>query len=233
MRLQKYLAFCGVASRRKAEDIIRSGSVLVNGIVITDCARDIDIANDVVKVNNKTIKPDKKIYIVLNKPKGCICSVSDEKNRITVLDIIGQKIKERLYPVGRLDYNTTGCLFLTNDGDWANRIIHPKYEIEKEYIVKIKGNFNNSITEKIKKGIYVEGKMLYAKSIRLVKKLEKNYIVSLIITQGINHQVKKMFSYAGLTVLKLCRERVGVVTIKGLQPGQWRYLTRREVEFFK
>ncbi|MCX8093854.1 MAG: pseudouridine synthase, partial [Candidatus Goldbacteria bacterium] len=169
---------------------------------------------------------------VLNKPKGCICSTSDEKKRLTVLDLIGPKIKERIYPVGRLDYNTTGCLFLTNDGDWANRIIHPKHEVEKEYIVKIKGNFNQGVVEKLKKGIYIEGKRLFAKNIRLIKKLEKNYIVSVIITQGINHQIKKMFSYVGLTVLRLKRERVGTVTIKGLQPGQWRYLTGKEIEAF-
>lgn len=232
MRLQKYLALCGIASRRKAEEIIKSGIVLVNGNIITDCARDVDVEKDIVKVNNKIAKPCKKIYIVLNKPKGCISSVSDEKGRVTVLDIIGTRIKDRIYPVGRLDYNTTGCIFLTNDGAWANKIIHPKYEIEKEYIVKVKGKLNDYMIERLKKGLFVDEKKVYAKDIWIRKKLEKNYIISVIITQGINHQVKKMLSYVGLTVLKLSRERVGIVNIKGLGPGQWRFLTSEEVEFF-
>lgn len=233
MRLQKYLAHCGVCSRRKAEEVIKSGIVFVNGKIETDFARDVDINKDVVKIENKIIRPVKKIYIVLNKPRGCISSLKDEKNRPTVIDVIGGKIKERIYPVGRLDFNTTGCLLLTNDGDWAEKIIHPKYEIEKEYLVKIKGNLTDSIITKLMKGIFVEGKRLKAKKIWIRKKLEKNYIVSVIITQGINHQIKKMFSYVGLTVLRLNRDRVGIVSINNLQPGQWRYLTEKEVEYFK
>ncbi len=232
MRLQKFLAHCGVASRRKSEEIIRSGTVTVNGIVVTDCAKFIDTEKDIVKVNNKIVKPGKKIYIVINKPKGCISSVSDEKHRTTVMDVIGASIKERIYPVGRLDYNTTGCLFLTNDGDWANRIIHPKYEIEKQYIAKIKGDLKDNIIKRLKKGIFIDGKKVFARDIRILRKLEKNYIVSVVVTQGINHQIKKMFSYVGLTVLRLSRERVGNVSVKGLQPGQWRYLTKKEVEMF-
>lgn len=232
MRLQKYLAICGVASRRKAEEIIKSGGVSVNGAIITNCAWDVDAEKDIIKVNKKIVKPCKKIYIVLNKPKGFISSVSDEKCRATVLDVIGSKVKDRIYPVGRLDYNTTGCIFLTNDGDWTDKIIHPKYGIEKEYIVKVKGKLNNYKIKKLKKGLFVDGKKVYAKDIRIRKKLKKNYIISIIITQGVNHQVKKMLSYVGLTVLKLKRERVGIVNIKGLGPGQWRFLTSKEVEFF-
>lgn len=232
MRLQKFLAHCGVCSRRKSEDIIKSGIVMVNGVVITNCAQKIDMERDVVKVNNKTIRPVKKIYIVLNKPVGCITSVSDEKNRTTVLDIIGSAIKRRIYPVGRLDYNTSGCLLLTNDGDWADRIIHPKYEIEKEYIVKVKGDWKDGVAQKLRKGLLIDGKKMFAKDIRFIRKLEKNYIISIIITQGINHQIKKMFSYTGMTVLRLSRERVGAVNIKGLPVGAWRYLTKKEIESF-
>jgi len=233
MRLQKYLAHCGICSRRKAEEVIKSGVVFVNGKIETDFARDIDINKDVVKIEKRILRPTKKIYIVLNKPRGCISSLKDEKNRPTVIDVLGGKIKDRIYPVGRLDFNTTGCLLLTNDGDWAEKIIHPKYEIEKEYLVKVKGNLTDSIITKLIKGIFVEGKRLKAKKIWIRKKLEKNYIVSVIITQGINHQIKKMFSYVGLTVLRLSRERVGIVNINNLQPGQWRYLTEKEVEYFR
>ncbi|HPD19509.1 MAG TPA: pseudouridine synthase, partial [Candidatus Goldiibacteriota bacterium] len=139
---------------------------------------------------------------------------------------------ERIYPVGRLDYNTTGCLLLTNDGDWANRVIHPAYEIEKEYLVKVKGILNERVINKLKKGMFIDGEKIHAKEVWVRKKLEKNFILSVIITQGINHQIKKMMSYAGLTVLRLSRERVGIVSIKGLQPGEWRRLTTKETEFF-
>jgi len=232
MRLQQFLAHCGIASRRKAEDLIKEGKVTVNGKIITDCAFNVEPEKDFVKYNNKLIKPEKKIYIVLNKPKGFISSVSDEKGRKTVIDIFKNKIKEHIYPVGRLDYNTTGCLILTNDGEWANKIIHPRYEVEKVYIAKIKGRASNTFIDKLKKGIKIEDGFVKAKDAKILLRKEKNDVISITITQGKNHQIKKMLQAIGLTLLWLKRQSVGPVNIRGLEYGMWRYLTQKEIDFF-
>jgi 23S rRNA pseudouridine2605 synthase len=232
MRLQQYIAHCGVASRRKAEELIKQGLIKVNGKVITEPWFEVDEKKDWVRHNDKVIKIEKKIYIVLNKPAGFVTTVSDEKGRPTVIDLLKPSIKERVYPVGRLDFNTTGCLIITNDGDWANRIIHPKFEIPKKYMAKIKGRTDNYILNKLKKGIRIEDKFVKAKEARVVTSNKKNDVVLLVITEGINHQVKKMLSAVGVSPVWLKRVSVGGINTGGMAFGQWRHLSQDEVDSF-
>jgi len=231
VRLQKYIASCGVASRRAAEELIKEGRVKVNGAVIRELGFKLS-GGESVKVNNKVIKPSNKIYIVLNKPAGCVSTVSDEKSRKTVIDVLKNRVKGRIYPVGRLDFNTTGCLILTNDGEFANSILHPKFEVEKKYIAKIKGKVSDSALNKLRKTIKIDNKKVKAKEVG-VHSPGKNDVIYIVITQGINHQVKKMVSAAGLSIMWLKRLSVGKITVNNLPEGKWRYLTEKEVGFFK
>lgn len=232
MRLQQFIARCGVASRRKAEELIEQGLVKVNGQVILEPWFDVNEEKDWVRYNNKVIKPEKKVYIVMNKPDGYITSASDEKGRNTVIDLIEGGVKQRVYPVGRLDYHTTGCLLLTNDGDWANSIMHPKYEIPKKYLVKIHGRADNYALNKLKKGIRIDGKLVQAKEATVIQHNDKNDVISMVITEGLNHQVKKMLLYVGMSPQWLKRVSVGRLNANGLEYGQWRYLTQDEVDLF-
>ncbi len=233
MRLQKYLAYCGIASRRKSEELIKQGKITVNGKIITECGYDINPEKDYVKYKGKLIKIENKIYIVLNKPRNYICSTSDEKGRKTVIDLIKFKIKQRLYPAGRLDFDTTGCLILTNDGEFADKIMHPKYEVEKRYTLKIKGRIEDNKLTKLKNGIKIEGKFIKPKVIKILFRKEKNDIISITVTEGMNHLIKKMCKEVGLELLWLKRESIGIVSIKGLEYGDWRFLTPDEINYFK
>jgi pseudouridine synthase len=232
IRLHHYIAQCGITSRRKAEDMMAEGRVMVNGKVITSPGFKIDPDDSFVKVDGKPIRPEKKVYLVLNKPEGCVTTAEDEKGRTTVLDVMGGAFKERLFPVGRLDYNTTGCLIMTNDGEWANRITHPKFEVEKEYTAKIQGRFTDETAERLKKGVTIEGRRARAKYAGVRAKHDKNDIIYIVITEGLYHQVKNMLVAVGMSVVRLKRERVGIVGVKGLEPGQWRYLTEDEIKYF-
>ncbi len=232
IRLHHYIAQCGITSRRKAEKLMQEGRVTVNGKVITAPGHKIDPEESFVKVDGKPIKPEKKIYIVLNKPEGIVTTSDDEKGRATVVDLIKGSFRERLYPVGRLDYNTTGCLIMTNDGEWANRITHPRFEVEKEYTAKIQGRFDASVIERLIKGVTIEGRRARAKRAGVRSKNEKNDIIYMVITEGMYHQVKNMLMAVGLSVVRLKRERVGIVSASGLAPGQWRNLTEGEIKYF-
>jgi 23S rRNA pseudouridine2605 synthase len=232
IRLHHYIAQCGITSRRKAEVLMAEGRVTVNGKVITTPGFKVNPEKDFIKVNGKQVKPEKKIYIVFNKPEGCVSTVEDEKGRATVIDALGGAFKERLFPVGRLDYNTTGALIMTNDGEWANRITHPKFEVEKEYTAKIQGRFTDETAERLKKGVTIEGRRARAKYAGVRSKHEKNDIVYVVITEGMYHQVKDMLMAVGISVVRLKRERVGIVSVKGLEPGQWRFLAESEINYF-
>lgn len=232
IRLHHYIAQCGITSRRKAEALMAEGKVTVNGKAITTPGFKVNPERDFIKVNGKQIKPEKKVYIVLYKPEGCVTSVEDEKGRRTVIDVLGGAFNERLFPVGRLDFNTTGALIMTNDGDWANRITHPKFEVEKEYTAKIQGRFDAGIAERLKKGVTIEGRRARAKYAGVKSKHDKNDIIFIVITEGMYHQVKDMLMAVGISVVRLKRDRVGIVTVKGLEPGQWRYLTEDEIKYF-
>ena len=227
------MARCGVASRRKAEELIESGLVTVNGKVINAPGHTVDGNKDWVKVDGKSIKPEKPVYYVMNKPAGTVCTASDEKERKTVIDIIKPAVKERVYPVGRLDYNTTGCLLITNDGEWANKITHPGSGIPKRYTAKIRGRASRAQVEKLIKGITVEGRKMKAKDAGIINKGKANDTVFVTITEGMNHQVKKMMAALGMPPVWLKRSSVGKITVKGLEPGQFRRLNKEEISYFK
>ena len=228
-RLQKVIANSGYCSRRKAEELISQGHVKVNGKIITElgtCVKD----SDVVTIFDKSLTIEEKEYILLNKPRGIITSTHDEKNRKTVLDLI--ETNKRLYPVGRLDYDTTGALLLTNDGELANLLMHPKNKIEKVYIAKITGFIDKENLIKLANGVYIDNVKTAKAKVRL-KKFDKKTNTSLVeitIHEGRNHQVKKMFEAIGFKVLKLKRERISFLDVKDLKSGEYRYLSLKEVK---
>lgn len=227
-RVSKIIANAGFCSRRKAEDYIKSGEVTVNGVVVG--LGDKASHSDIVSVNGSFLNREDKEYVLLYKPRGVVTTTSDDKDRKTVLDLI--RTSNRIYPVGRLDYDTTGLLLLTNDGELANLLMHPKSNVDKLYIVKIKGLFPTVMLKKICNGVILDGKKT-AKARAHVKKYDKKTntsIVELIIHEGKNHQVKKMFECLGYEVLKLRRETYSFLTLSGLSSGEYRHLTPKEVK---
>jgi len=231
-RLQKYIARCGVASRRKAEEIILQGNVKVNGIIIKELGSKINPEKDIVTVNNQRIyEKQKNIYIKMYKPEGYITTVKDQFNRKTVLDLIN--IKERIYPVGRLDYDTSGLLLLTDDGDLANKLMHPKYRIFKTYEAEIEGGISEDSINKLRNGVLIDGYETAPAKVKLLKKTQKNSFVQISIHEGKNRQVRKMYEKVGHRVIKLKRLSFGNINLDGLREGQWKYLTDDEIEYLK
>lgn len=228
-RLQKYISECGIASRRKAEELILNGKVKVNGEVVKTLGTKVS-GSDVVTVNGQTLVSEEKEYYLLNKPREVISSVKDDKDRTTVVDLIDTD--KRIYPIGRLDYDTTGILLLTNDGELSNILTHPSNDVEKEYVAKIKGFLTKEDSEKLSKGIMLNGiktKPAYFKMKKYDKKSDTSY-VKVIITEGRNHQVKDMFKEMGYEVLKLTRERYAFLDLGNLKSGEYRKLTTKEVK---
>lgn len=228
-RLQKVIANSGYCSRRKAEELICNGEVKLNGKIVTELGTCVD-KSDAITVSGKSLTYEQKEYILLNKPRGVITSTNDEKGRKTVLDLIDTD--KRLYPVGRLDYDTTGALLLTNDGELANLLMHPKNNIEKLYIAKVNGFVDKDSLIKLAKGVYIDNFKTSKAKVRLKKydKKTNTSIVEIIIHEGKNHQVKKMFEAVGYEVLKLKRERISFLTIDALKSGEYRYLSLKEVK---
>ena len=229
MRINKYLAHAGVASRRKAEELIKAGDVTVNGDVMTDLAYQVK-SGDTVEVKQTQIYKEEPVYYVLNKPRGVISSVSDEKDRKTVMDFF-RHIPERIYPVGRLDWDTTGLLILTNDGDFTDKMIHPRNEIDKVYLARVKGIATKENLRPLTRGVVIDGKKTKPARYNIIKvDHEKNRsVVELTIHEGRNHQVKKMFESVGLLVDKLSRTRFGTLDLIGLRPGESRRLNKKEI----
>lgn len=228
-RLQKYLSECGVASRRKCEEIILAKKVKVNGKIISELGYKIN-ENDLITVDDIEVKKKEKEYYILYKPEKVICSVKDEKNRITVIDLINTK--EKIFPIGRLDYDTSGLLLLTNDGELSNMLTHPSHKIEKKYLAKIDGIITPKDIYTLENGIIIDGvktKKARAKIQKIDKKTKKSF-VELTITEGRNHQVKNMFAALGYKVLKLKRTNYDFLTLKGLSIGESRKLTIKEVK---
>ena len=217
-RIQKVIANSGVASRRKAEELILQGRVKVNGQVIFTLGVKVS-EKDKIEVDGIVLNKEEKVYYLLNKPRGVICSAKDEKNRKTVVDLI--ESDKRIYPVGRLDYDTTGVLLLTNDGEFANIMMHPQYEIDKVYIAKVRGIIKGEQINQLKKGVEVDHHICKATRVKLRKVDNKNNVsyVEIVIHEGHNHQVKKMFAAIQFDVLKLKRERVGIFDLKNLKSG--------------
>jgi len=229
-RLQKVIAQTGYCSRRKAEELIKSGKVEVNGKVITEMGVKVNFDDDItIEGNGLSLKED-KVYYIMNKPRGIITSTSDEKSRKTVVDLIEET--KRIYPVGRLDYDTTGVLLLTNDGELTNLLIHPKNNIEKLYIAKIKGIPTKEELLKLSRGVVIDGRKTSKSKVKLKKINKKNNvsIVEVVIHEGRNHQVKKMFEAIGYEVIKLKREKFAFLDVNDLKSGEYRELSIKEVK---
>ena len=229
-RLQKVIASYGYASRRKAEDLIRHGKVLVNGKVITELGTKVE-ANDIISIDGVIINKDvKHEYYLLNKPRQVISSVTDKEGRITVTDLINTNA--RIYPVGRLDYDTTGLIILTNDGDFANMLMHPSYEIEKTYVAKLNKILDKEDINKLKKGIIIDNRKVVIKRFKVRKKdIEKNTsMIELTIVEGRNHIVKRIFESMHIDVMKLSRVGYAFLTLDGLKSGEYRQLSIKEIK---
>ena len=229
-RLQKVIANNGYTSRRKAEELIKEGKVKVNGRVVTELGMKVSYEDQIEVEGNQLIKNEKKVYYLLNKPRGVISSVTDDKERTTVVSLIDTD--ERIYPVGRLDYDTTGLILLTNDGELANNLMHPKNEVEKTYVAKLEGVLTPSEFYGLKKGIVVEGRKVIPTRVKVRKTdVEKNtQIVEISIIEGRNHIVKKIFEQLNKPVSKLKRESYAFLTLGNLKSGEYRELSLKEVK---
>lgn len=228
-RLQKFLSECGVASRRKSEELILNGKVKVNGKIVKTLGVKVS-DNDIIVVNGEVIKKSLKEYYLLYKPRGVICSVKDEKGRKTVVDLVNTST--RIYPIGRLDYDTTGIILLTNDGELSNLLTHPKSNINKEYIAKVKGFFKKEDATILSRGILLNGRKTKPATFKLKKYDKTNDVsyVKTIISEGRNHQIKNMFDSLGYIVLKLKREKYAFLDLSGLKSGEYRKLSLKEVK---
>ena len=227
IRLNKYIAECGICSRRKADILIESGKVLVNDIVIKDLGVKIDDTKDQVKVDGKTIsKEDKFVYIMLNKPKGYVTTNSEQFGRKSVLDLIDTDY--RIFPIGRLDMNTEGLLLLTNDGEFANKLMHPKNKVEKTYIANVKGNITEEKIENLRNGVDIGGYITKPAKVSIISK--DNNEIEIKISEGKNRQVRKMCEAVGLKVINLKRTSIGKLNLSNLKIGKYRYLNKNEID---
>ena len=227
-RLQKVIAESGYTSRRKAEELMLAGKVKVNGQVVTELGTKVS-DSDTIEIDNKILEKESKEYYIMNKPRGVITSTSDDKERKVVTDLI--PTEAIIYPVGRLDYDTTGVLLLTNDGEFANILMQPKNGIEKVYLAKLEGVIKGEQINKLKKGVELDHVKVVPSRVKLKKVNQEgnSCMVEITIHEGKNHQVKRMFEAVGFHVEKLKRERIGVFTTEGLKSGEYRKLTPKEV----
>ncbi len=231
-RLQKYIANCGVTSRRKAEELILQGKVKINGEVVIELGIKIDPEVDIVEVDGHMINAnDKKIYIKLNKPTEIITSVKDQFGRKCVIDLID--IEDRIYPVGRLDYDTSGLLLLTNDGEIANVLMHPKFEVYKTYVAKVKGRMNSTDIGWLKHGVKIEDYTSAPAHAEIISTSKEETLVKISIHEGRNRQVRKMLAAVGKEVLSLERISFGEIELSELKNGEWQHLTKAEVDYLK
>ena len=235
MRINKYIALCGVASRRKAEELILAGRVTVNDEVMTELSYKVDEENDIVKVDDKLIKEENKlVYILLNKPEGYITTVKDQFDRPSVLDLVSD-IKERVYPIGRLDYETSGLLLLTNDGDLTYKLTHPKHEVDKTYVARVKGKLTKEEIERFKTGLNIEDYTTAPAKLKVIKYDEQrdSSLLEIKIHEGKNRQVRKMCKAINHPVLRLRRSAMGKIKIGDCEIGKYRYLTEDEIKYLK
>lgn len=232
MKLNKYVAHCGICSRRKAAELVKAGKIIVNGTVEINPAIEIG-AEDIVEYQGKQIKiEEKKVYVLLNKPKNTITSLSDERDRRTVIDVLMGKVKERVFPVGRLDYGTTGLLLLTNDGDLAQSLAHPSYKVKKIYQVELDKEISEAELKQIKKGLTLEDGFAEVDAVNFIKDKPKNH-VGIELHIGKNRIVRRIFAHLGYEVIKLDRVYYAGLTKKDLPRGWHRHLEAKEVIMLK
>jgi pseudouridine synthase len=230
-RLQKVLAAAGVDSRRKCEELILEGVVRVNRRVVDKLPAFVDPDKDIITVNGRKIRAARKVYFLLNKPKGVLCTNRDPRGRKKAIDLV--HTGERIFCVGRLDADTTGLIILTNDSELSNRLTHPRYGIAKTYVVRVKGEIKPEQIEKLKKGIWLaEGKTGRA-SVKILKRRHTESLVEITIRQGLNRQVRRMLAKIGLPVKSLSRTKIGRLAIRGIGVGKSRPLTNPEIAYLK
>lgn len=228
MRINKYLALCGVASRRKSEEYIKDGKVSVNGKILTDLSYKVNIKSDTICLNGEKLSlPQNYVYYKLNKPKGYMCTASDDRNRKTIYDLVKSPV--RLFSIGRLDYNTEGLIILTNDGDIAQKISHPSHETEKEYIVKIEGLIKESELAVLRAGVIENGVRMPSAKVEMLDIKDGNSRVSVTIHEGQNRQIRRMFDCIGKTIIMLKRVRIGNIKLGGLKRGEYKPLNQYEL----
>lgn len=232
-RLQKFLAHAGIGSRRSCEELILQGKVKVNGFIVTALGTKIDPDNDKVEIDNNIIKSkEDMVYVLLNKPDGYVTTSKDPQGRPTVIDLI-KRVNKRIYPVGRLDYQTEGLLLLTNDGELAYRLTHPKYKVKKVYQALVKGNPDEKTLQKLRKGIILEDGITQPAQVKILNKIKENTLLELAIHEGRNRQVRRMCKAINHPVLNLKRTQIGFLTLGSLPKGQFRFLTSKEIEQLK
>lgn len=232
MRLQKFMAHAGAASRRKSEELIKEGRVKVNNNIVTEMGLEVDPNKDRVYLDGKRLNlENENIYIILNKPIGVVTTSSDEKGRLNVVDLVDET--KRVYPVGRLDIDTTGLVLLTNDGALANILMHPKNNIYKTYIATVEGKPNARELNLLRNGLSLRDLKTSKAKVKILKNFDKDSIVEISIHEGKNHQVKRMFSYIGHEVKKLKRISIGKIELGNLEIENYRYLNNEEVKYLK
>jgi pseudouridine synthase len=228
LRLQKFLADAGVASRRGGEQFILDGRVEVNGQVVRQLGTKVDPLHDKISVDGKPVRAKRKLYIALHKPRGCVCSRKDEFDRPTIYELL-PKEWDNLYSVGRLDYDTEGLIFLTNDGQFALRLTHPRYEVSKKYVATLEGRVEQQMLEKFVQGVFHEGEKLKAKRAHLVSATKSVSVAELELQEGKNREVRRLFESQDTSVKRLQRVQIGKIKLGELKPGKWRALTEAEI----
>jgi pseudouridine synthase len=229
VRLQKYLADAGVASRRAGEQMILAGRVEVNGKAVAVLGTRIDPDHDRVAVDGKLVKAKRKLYVAVNKPVKLVCSRKDEFERPTVFDLL-PKEWGHLHSVGRLDYNSEGLIFLTNDGEFSLRLTHPRYGVRKKYVVTVEGKVGEEMLREFTRGVFYQGDKLKAEKVRLISASQKQSVVELELAQGKYHEVRRLFESQRVTVKRLQRVQIGKIKLGELPPGKWRILTEPEIK---
>ena len=229
VRLQKFLADAGVASRRAGEKLILDGLVRVNGHIVRLLGTKVDPGRDEVQVDGKIVRARNKLYIALNKPPGCVCSHQDDHARPTIYDLL-PKEWQIANSVGRLDFNSEGLIFLTNDGQFALRLTHPRYGVRKKYVAAVEGKVEPAMLEKFKRGVFFEGEKLKALVARIVTATRAKSVVELELGEGKNREVRRLFESQGLTVKRLVRTQIGKIKLGELKPGCWRTLNAAEIK---
>jgi 23S rRNA pseudouridine2605 synthase len=228
VRLQKFLAEAGLASRRGGEQLILDGRVAVNGKIVRTLGTKVDPVHDEVAVDGRPVRARRKLYVALHKPGGCVCSRKDEFDRPTIYELL-PKEWTNLYSVGRLDYDTEGLLFLTNDGEFALRLTHPRYRVYKTYRAVVEGRVEGGALELFKRGVFHENERLRAERVRLISSNASRSVVELDLTEGKNREVRRLFESQGKTVTRLQRTQIGRIKLGELKPGRWRALTEPEI----